>query len=347
MYKIIRPFLFQLSPEKIHHIIFSFLQTGKYIPGLKYLIRIFVAYENKALERTVCGIKFPNPVGLAAGLDKNAVAYDMFRQMGFGFVEIGTVTPKPQPGNPKPRLFRLPKDKALINRMGFNNEGVAKIKKRLQKKQANIIIGGNIGKNTATPNQNAIADYEKSFNELYDYVDYFVVNVSCPNIKDLRKLQDQDSLLKILSNLKDIASKKHTQKPIFLKISPDLTFEQIDETLEIIEQTKIDGIVATNTTTTRKGLSCSEQKIQQIGNGGLSGKPLTKRSTEIIRYISQKTSGKLPIIGVGGIFSVKDALEKLDAGASLIQLYSGFIYEGPGLINKINKAIAKKTLSIC
>jgi len=295
--------------------------------------------NNKQLNREVFGLKFKNPVGIAAGLDKNAEVFDMLGYMGFGFVEIGTVTPKAQDGNPKPRLFRLKKDLSLINRMGFNNKGVDYVVNKLKKKKSDIIIGGNIGKNTLTPNNKAIDDYEYCYDALIDYVDYIAVNVSCPNIKDLKELQDKDALLDILKRLKDKNVKKSHKKPILLKISPDLTNNQLDEIIDIVKISKIDGIIATNTTTIRDGLSISKEKIKEIGDGGLSGKPLNKRSTEVIRYISTKSNNKIPIMAVGGVLTTNDAIEKLNAGASLVQIYTGFIYEGPWFTKQINKSI--------
>ncbi len=340
MYKIfIRPLLFIFKPETIHKIVFISLKAGAKIPCVKFILKSIFTVNNKQLNREVFGIKFKNPVGLAAGLDKNAEVFDMLGYMGFGFVEIGTVTPKPQKGNPKPRLFRIKKDLGLINRMGFNNKGVDYAVKQLKKKKSDIIIGGNIGKNTLTPNNRAIDDYEYCFDALNDYVDYIVVNVSCPNIKDLQELQDKDALLAILTRLKEKSLKKSQKKPILLKISPDLTNNQLDDVIEIVNITKIDGIIATNTTIKRDGLTTSNEKINTIGNGGLSGKPLNKRSTEIIKYISVKSNNKIPIIAVGGVLTTNDAIEKLKAGASLVQIYTGFIYEGPMFIKQINKAI--------
>jgi dihydroorotate dehydrogenase len=281
-------------------------------------------------------------VGIAAGFDKNAELYDELGSLGFGFVEIGTVTPKGQPGNPKPRLFRLPQDKALINRMGFNNNGLDEAVKKLKHRKTNIIIGGNIGKNTATPNEKAVEDYEKLFKGLFDYVDYFTVNVSCPNISDLRELQDQDSLMEILNKLQAINQSKPHPKPILLKLSPDLNNKQLDEVIEIVEKTGIDGVVAVNTTISREDLTTPAEKVKKIGKGGLSGKPIKERSTEIIRYLSEKSGKAFPIIGVGGIFTPEDALEKLNAGADLVQVFTGFIYEGPFLAKKINQALLKE-----
>jgi len=342
MYKyLLRTFLFLFRPEAAHKLTFGLLKALQYIPFHKPLLRVFFWVKNKDLEREVFGLKFKHPVGLAAGLDKNAKAFDQLHNFGFSFVEIGTVTPLGQAGNPKPRLFRLKKDQALINRMGFNNNGAIEAVKQLKKRKSSVIIGGNIGKNTATPNDKANDDYLKCFDTLYDHVDYFTVNVSCPNISDLHELQDKDSLLELLSLLKERNSRKPKQKPILLKVSPDLNFAQLDDTISIVLQLGIDGIVAVNTTTSRNGLSYSDDYIQSVGNGGLSGNPIKERATEVIRYIHQKTDGKIPIIGVGGIMNAEDAMEKIEAGASLVQIYTGFIYEGPSLIKKINKAVLK------
>lgn len=339
--KIIRPILFLIPPEVVHHIIVWALKCIDLIPGAHFLLRKIFNVSNPALSTTVLGLHFNNPVGLAAGFDKNA---DFFRQLevfGFSFIEIGTVTPKPQIGNPKPRLFRLPKDKALINRMGFNNKGVIYASRLIQRSKKRIIIGGNIGKNTDTPNNLAVNDYMSCFKEIYDSVDYIVVNISCPNIKDLRELQEGGELKDILVPLiKDRAHKK-LYKPILIKISPDISIEQLYETLKAAEEVGIDGYVATNTTTSRDKLASPVEKVSKIGNGGLSGLPLKQRSTEIIRLIHQYTNGKKPIIGVGGIMTPEDALDKLNAGASLIQIYTGFIYSGPLLIKRINQAIIK------
>lgn len=341
MYKsIIRPILFLISPENVHHLIVSIIKVSFKIPFLPQLITILYSVKNKRLETTVAGIKFPNPVGLAAGFDKNATFYNEFSAFGFGSIEVGTVTPKGQPGNPKPRSFRLKKDKALINRMGFNNNGLDAAVSQLDKKHK-LIIGGNIGKNTITDNNEAYNDYLACFSKLYAHVDYFVVNVSCPNISNLSKLQDQDMLEKILVELTKFRADQSNSKPIFLKISPDLNEKQVDETLEIVSKTNIDGLVVSNTTVSREGLVTDDSMVQEIGNGGLSGLPIRDRSTKMIKYIHDKTAGKLPIIGVGGIMSAQDAIDKLNAGASLVQVYTGFIYEGPGLVKKINKAILK------
>lgn len=340
MYKqLIRPIFFCIDPEKVHHIVVALVKIGFKIPGIQTLVKKSFTIKDSRLERKVFGLTFSNPVGLAAGFDKNATFYNEFASFGFSFIEIGTVTPKGQPGNPKPRLFRLPSSKGVINRMGFNNNGVDEAVKNLKKRKTNIIIGGNLGKNTNTPNDCAVDDYVTTFNALYDYVDYFVVNVSCPNISNLHKLQDKDSLMQILNSVLAERAKKSVVKPVLLKISPDLNFNQIDEVIDILLETKVDGVVATNTTTGRYNLNEPEEKVAQIGNGGMSGLPLRDRSTEVIRYISQKTGGKIPIIGVGGILSAQDALDKIDAGATLVQIYSGFIYEGPILVKKINKAL--------
>ena len=331
MYKsILRPFLFKQDPEKAHHLTFSLLKNFGSI-GKMFLSK---PIEDKRLEREVFGIKFKNPVGLAAGLDKNAVAYKEFSDLGFGFIEIGTLTPKAQPGNDKKRLFRLIEDSGIINRMGFNNDGVDAAVERL-KKNRNVIIGGNIGKNKVTPNENAVDDYKICFEKLFDYVNYFVVNVSSPNTPNLRELQDKEPLTKLLGELQQLNSKKENPKPILLKIAPDLSDDQLLDIIDIVKETKIAGVIATNTTLSREGLK-SENKKE---TGGLSGKPLTKRSTEVIRFLSEKSGKAFPIIGVGGIHTAEDAIEKLEAGASLIQLYTGFIYEGPELIRKINQKI--------
>lgn len=331
-----------MQPEKAHYFATDCLSFVCKIPGGKALLKGMFNYEHKSLERKLFGLTFKNPVGLAAGFDKNARWYNELSNLGFGFIEIGTLTPKGQIGNPKPRLFRIPEDEGLINRMGFNNLGAEDAIKRLKNRKTNIIIGGNIGKNTATPNEDALNDYLFNFNTLHDYVDYFVVNVSCPNVKDLTKLQDTPFLLKLLGELKTINSKKNKPKPILLKIAPDLNHSQLDEVIEIVEQTKIDGIIATNTTTTRDNLKTSKTRIEEIANGGLSGKPVTNTATEVIRYLSKKSNKAFPIIGVGGIHSAQDAIDKIEAGADLVQIYTGFIYEGPGLIKDINKAIIKK-----
>lgn len=310
------------------------------IPLGRAIFSLAHGQKNKGQQTELFGLNFPNKVGLAAGLDKNAEAIDMFAAMGFGFVEIGTVTPKPQPGNPKPRLFRLKEDQALINRMGFNNDGVAVVKEKLRKRKSDILVGGNIGKNKVTPNEEAVNDYLICFNELFDVVDYFVVNVSSPNTPGLRELQEKKPLSNILNTLMDENKKKPTSKPILLKIAPDLTEEQLVDIIDIVNETNINGVIATNTTIDRSGLKTSKRTVETIGAGGLSGQPVQSKSTEVIRFLHEKSNGSFPIIGVGGINSGESALDKVKAGASLVQIYSGFIYEGPKLISKINKALS-------
>lgn len=343
MYKtLIRPLFFRFDPERIHHFTFALLRFSNVI-GLGGVFRNRYKFENKNLERQLFGLTFPNPVGLAAGFDKDATLYKELSNLGFGFIEIGTVTPKPQPGNDQPRLFRLQKDAAIINRMGFNNGGVEAAVELLKNNpnkgdQHHVLIGGNIGKNKNTPNEEAVSDYIICFEALFDYVDYFVVNVSSPNTPNLRALQEKEPLMQLLQTLQDKNNLKKTRKPILLKIAPDLTDEQLIDIIDIVTETQIDGVIATNTTISREGLS-SRHKSEM---GGLSGKPLTARSTEVIRFLSQKSNKAFPIIGVGGIHTAKDALEKLDAGADLVQLYTGFIYEGPKLIKDINQAILNR-----
>lgn len=347
MYRhLIRPLLFLLPPETIHHLLISVLKIVFKIPGVLLFVKRCYHLRDKSLETDFLGMRFNSPVGLAAGFDKNASVYKEFHAFGFSFIEVGTITPLGQPGNERPRSFRIKKDRGLINRMGFNNHGAeAAAAKLARKRPKGLILGGNIGKNTQTPNEKAADDYEAVFNAIYDVVDYFVVNVSCPNISDLRKLQDQDSLEQILGRILELRSKRDTQKPVLLKISPDLNQKQLDETLEIVKRLKLEGIVATNTTVSREGLRTSPEKIQSIGKGGMSGAPITARSLEVVRYIHKKSEGRLPIIAVGGIMRVQDALNMLDAGASLIQLYTGFIYEGPALARRINRALIKKRAS--
>lgn len=339
MYKlIIRPILFLFDPEKVHYFTFSLIRFLHKIPLFPSIFRGVYQIENKKLERNLFGLTFKNPVGLAAGFDKDARLYNELSNFGFGFVEIGTITPKPQEGNPKKRLFRLKEDSAIINRMGFNNGGVEEAVERL-KKNKGVLIGGNIGKNKITPNENAVDDYVICFNALFDYVDYFVVNVSSPNTPNLRALQDKEPLTDLLNTLQRLNKEKPSSKPILLKIAPDLTDEQLLDIIDIVKDTKIDGVIATNTTISREGLQSSNKKE----TGGLSGKPLTNRSTEVIRFLSGKSNKAFPIIGVGGIHSAKDALEKIEAGADLVQLYTGFIYEGPKLIKEINKTLLKQS----
>ena len=334
MYKaILRSILFRFPPENIH-IIVSFILK---IPLVSKILKIIYGSQSEDLHIHIAGMQFKNPVGLAAGFDKDAELLRQMTDLGFGFLEIGTVTPVGQEGNDKPRLFRLIKDKALINRMGFNNIGVERVRQNLIQYKGNCIIGGNIGKNKSTSNEKAVEDYMICFNRLHDVVDYFVVNVSSPNTPGLRELQEADSLKKILFTLQRANTERNINKPIFLKISPDLNESQLDDIIEVVLQTKITGIIATNTTIDRKNLKTTQEQIDRIGDGGLSGKPIRQRSTDIVRYLARKSNHAFPIIGVGGIFSAEEAMEKLEAGASLVQIYTGFIYEGPGLIKKINK----------
>lgn len=343
MYKLlIRPLLFLIDPERVHHLVFSSLRVLGSIPGFRACMRAVFRYDTEKLERTVMGLRFKNPVGLAAGFDKDARLIDELASFGFGFIEIGTLTPVGQPGNDKPRLFRLPQDQAIINRMGFNNEGVEAAVTRLRKRTSDVMVGGNIGKNKITPNEEAMRDYAQCFETLYPYVDYFVVNVSSPNTPGLRELQEKEPLKKLLSYVKALSNARPKAKPVLLKIAPDLTTSQLDDIVEILQETQTDGIIATNTTISRDGLQTNAETVKQIGAGGLSGKPLTSRSTEVIRYLRQQLGAGYPIIGVGGIMTPADALEKLEAGADLIQLYTGFIYEGPSLIKQINRAIVEK-----
>lgn len=343
MYKsIIRPILFRFDPEEVHHFTFSMLKNFGFIAKL-FLPK---PLADKRLEREVFGLKFKNPVGLAAGFDKNAVLYNELGDLGFGFVEIGTVTPKAQAGNPKKRLFRLINDEGIINRMGFNNDGLEAAIEKLKGNKGKIIIGGNIGKNTETTPENYTQDYLDCFEGLHPYVDYFVLNVSCPNVGSHAKLEDVEYLRELITAVKEINQTKPTQKPILLKIAPDLNNQQLDEIIQLIADTEIDGIVVSNTSVNREGLKTSAETLTEIGNGGLSGKPIRERSTKMIKYLSEKSNRAFPIIGVGGIHSAKDAIEKLNAGASLVQLYTGFIYEGPQLINDINKEILTRASRI-
>lgn len=348
MYTILRSILFLFSPEWVHYFSMNCLRLLCSIPFAKKLLAKRFKVHNPALQKEVFGLPFRNMVGLAAGFDKNALYLHELELLGFGFVEIGTVTPKPQDGNEKPRLFRLPKDKALINRMGFNNHGVkaaaerlrqwnnqAKKKLKTDSSATRLIIGGNIGKNKITPNEEAWRDYEICFRELFDCVDYFVVNVSSPNTPGLRELQEKDALRKILSHLQTINRQHHSPKPLLLKIAPDLTKEQVDDVIDLAMEINLDGLVTANTTINRAGLQTSAAALEAIGAGGLSGRPLAGRSTEIVQYIFQKTNGQLPIIASGGIFTLTDAEEKLNVGAALIQVWTGFIYEGPGIVRNI------------
>lgn len=344
MYKLlVRPLLFLLDAERVHYISFSLIKVFSSV-GFGGVFRSIYSISDKRLERELFGLKFKNPVGLAAGFDKNAILYNELSNFGFGFIEIGTLTPKPQEGNPKKRLFRLKADRAIINRMGFNNKGVLDAVENLKKKHK-VLIGGNIGKNKLTPNNEATKDYLICFDALFDHVDYFVVNVSSPNTPGLRELQDKEPLTALLKELKTANAKQSKGnngkgKPILLKIAPDLTDDQLLDIIDIVEDTKIDGVIATNTTIAREDLK--SELIFTEEKGGLSGKPLTKRSTEVIRFLSEKSNKAFPIIGVGGIHSAEDAIEKLEAGADLIQLWTGFVYEGPALIKQINRAILEK-----
>ncbi len=339
MYKFLRSLLFLRDPEKVHYFTVKSLRRTLSIPGVQSWWRRKYVITDELLKTRVFGIEFKNPVGLAAGFDKNATAYPDLEDCGFGFIEIGTVTPRPQPGNDKPRLFRLKQDEAIINRMGFNNDGVEAVAKRLKNRKTDLVIGGNIGKNKTTPNELAADDYRTAFIGLYPFVDYFVVNVSSPNTPNLRDLQEKEPLKNLLFQLKELNAEQPKEKPILLKIAPDLTETQLDDIVEIVLETRIDGVIATNTTISRENLRTPAAEIERIGMGGLSGKPLTQRSTEVIRYLSEKSAGAFPIVGVGGIHSSEDAIAKLEAGASLVQLYTGFIYEGPELVSSINRAI--------
>jgi len=341
--KLIFPILSKFDPEDIHNFTFSFLKVFFKLPfssSIKHLFEI----NDPRLNREVSGLKFKNPVGLAAGFDKNAFLFEELGNFGFGFIEIGTVTPKPQSGNDRPRLFRLKEDRALINRMGFNGLGVKTVVKRLKNRhRTDLVIGGNIGKNKITPNENAVDDYVICFEELFPFVDYFVVNVSSPNTPGLRSLQDKEPLTNLLNKLQELNLAKIKSKPILLKIAPDLTNEQLDEIVEIVLITKIAGVIATNTTIAREPLLTPADKVEKIGAGGLSGAPLFERSTEVVRYLAQKSGGKFPIVASGGITSTEEALQKIKAGASLVQIYTGFIYNGPSFIKEINKAILTGT----
>lgn len=345
MYKlIIRPIFFLFDPEKIHHFTFSLVKILSKIPFVSLIFRGMYQVNDKKLERNLFGLTFKNPVGLAAGFDKNAVLYNELANFGFGFVEIGTVTPKGQAGNPKKRLFRLKDDKGIINRMGFNNEGLTTAIEQLKKNKGKIIIGGNIGKNTNTAPENYTEDYVECFKGLHPYVDYFVLNVSCPNVGSHAKLDDVAYLKELITEVQKLdkellVTERSRSKPILLKIAPDLNNQQLDEIIELVAETKIDGVIASNTSVNREGLKVSEERLKEIGNGGLSGQPVKDRSTRVIKYLADNSNKAFPIIGVGGIHSEKDALDKLNAGASLVQIYTGFIYEGPRLIKRINKAI--------
>jgi dihydroorotate dehydrogenase len=343
MYKtLLRPILFSFDPEKVHYFTFSLIKIVHRL-GFGGLFRALYQIKHPSLERKLFGIKFSNPVGLAAGFDKNAVLYNELANFGFGFIEVGTITPEGQVGNPKKRLFRLQDDKGIVNRMGFNNEGLEAVISKLKKNKGKLIIGGNIGKNTQTLPENYTQDYLTCFNALHPYVDYFVLNVSCPNVDSHAKLNDKDYLEELMDAVQKANKTFATQKPILLKIAPDLNESQLDEIVALVIETKLDGVIASNTSTDRKSLTITEERSQEIGNGGLSGQPIKDKSTAVIRYLSQKSNKAFPIIGVGGIHSAEDALEKINAGADLIQIYTGFIYEGPRLIKNINKAILSQT----
>lgn len=342
MYSLIRNLLFNFDAEAVHYFSMNSLKRASRIPLLQKMLEKKFHYDHSSLHKQVFGLPFKNPVGLGAGFDKNALYLKELEAIGFGFIEIGTVTPLPQPGNDKPRLFRLPKDEAIINRMGFNNNGVKAVAARLRETKRNIIVGGNIGKNKATPNEDAWKDYEICMNELFDCVDYFVVNVSSPNTPGLRELQEKSSLRKILGQLQNINQGRINTKPLLLKIAPDLTVGQLDDIIELAQEVKLSGLVATNTTLSRENLQTGSEAVNDIGMGGLSGKPLRQKSTQIVQYIVKQTSGALPVIASGGIFTGADANEKLLAGASLIQVWTGFIYEGPGIVKNICSELATK-----
>jgi dihydroorotate dehydrogenase len=336
MYKhFLKPILFRFNPETAHNMIMSSLTLLRHIPFGRAILRSTCSKETPSLEKEVFGITFPNPVGLAGGLDKNGEHYNDLANCGFGFVEIGSLTPKPQDGNPKPRCFRIPQDRAIINRFGINNKGVKNAVEHLKRDRPNVIVAANISKNTTSINEDAAKDYETSFALLYDFVDMFVVNVSCPNVVGLTALQDISFLSDIVDRLLDLRRYYDTYRPILLKVSPDLSTEQLDDIIDYCLRSGIDGIVAGNTTRSRDGLTIDPKKIEEIGNGGMSGAPVHKKNLELVRYIHKKSEGRLPIIGVGGIMSGEEAKAMMDAGASLVEIYSGFIYEGPGLIKKI------------
>ena len=336
MYKhILKPILFRFNPETAHNMIMSTLTFLRHVPFAGAIMRSIYKKETPSLEKEVFGITFPNPVGLAGGLDKNGEHYNDMANFGFGFVEIGSLTPKPQDGNPRPRCFRVPADRAIINRFGINNKGVSNAVEHIKKDRPNVIIAANISKNTTSINEDAAKDYETSFALLYDFVDMFVVNVSCPNVVGLTALQDISFLSDIVDRLLDLRRYYDNYRPILLKVSPDLSTEQLDDIIDYCLRSGIDGIVAGNTTRSRDGLTISQEKIEEIGNGGMSGAPVHKKNLELVRYIHTKSEGRLPIIGVGGIMSGEEAQAMMDAGASLVEIYSGFIYEGPGLVKKI------------
>lgn len=338
---LIRPLLFLFDPEKIHHVVFNLLRWSSRIPGIQTFLRSQFTFTHPSLERKILGLTFPNPVGLAAGFDKNAVAIDALACFGFGFIEIGTLTPRAQPGNDKPRMFRLPKDRAIINRMGFNNEGALAAVPRLRHRKSKVIVGGNIGKNKSTSNEQAVEDYQKAFEDLFPYVDYFVINVSSPNTPGLRALQEKEPLKELLGVVKALSLSKGSPKPVLLKIAPDLTEEQLHDVVEILLETRTDGVIATNTTLSRDGLLTPADQVLKFGAGGLSGAPLNERARTVIRFLRHRLGKDFPIIGVGGIMSPEDAMQHLEAGADLIQVYTGFVYEGPGLVSRICRRLKK------
>ncbi|MCW3081143.1 quinone-dependent dihydroorotate dehydrogenase [Segetibacter sp.] len=342
MYSLLRNLLFNFDAEAVHHFSMDSLKRLSEVPVFQELLAKNFRFDYPSLHKQVFGLPFKNPVGLGAGFDKNGLYLRELETMGFGFIEVGTVTPLPQAGNDKPRLFRLPKDQAIINRMGFNNNGVKAVAEKLRATKRNIIVGGNIGKNKATTNEDAWKDYEICMNELFDCIDYFVVNVSSPNTPGLRELQEKSSLRKILSQLQNINQGRINTKPLLLKIAPDLTVGQLDDIIELAQEVKLNGLVATNTTISRENLQTEKEKVSQIGLGGLSGKPLKQKSTQIVQYISKQTNGGLPIIASGGIFTAEDAKEKLAAGASLIQVWTGFVYEGPAIVKRICEDLSKR-----
>ncbi len=343
MYKLIRPLLFMMSPEKAHSTTIKMFKFFHKIPGIKGIMKSAYSYEHHDLETEVLGLKFKNPIGLAAGFDKDGDFIHEFSTLGFGFIEIGTITPHAQDGNPKPRLFRLPQDEALINRMGFNNRGATAAKRKLQKRPKNVIIGGNIGKNKMTPNEMAISDYLICFKELHPHVDYLVLNVSSPNTPDLRQLQDQEPLEKLLTAIVKANKMKPIAKPILLKIAPDVTDSMLDDIIEIVGRKEVDGIIATNTTIEREGLQTSKEELDGIGEGGLSGKPLSSKSEYVINFIRSRNR-TIPIIAVGGVMNADDAIRKIEAGANLVQIYTGLIYKGPGLVREINEDLVKRQI---
>ncbi len=346
MYKLlIRPLLFLFPAEKAHKITMATLKALRYIPGARFVVRMCFCRRSKSLETELFGIKFPNPVGIAAGLDKNGEFYNDLANLGFGFIEIGALTPEPQPGNPAPRLFRLPKDQALINRMGINNNGAKAALKQLRSNTPRIIVAANISKNSDTPNDLAYKDYCRSLALLYDFVDFFVLNVSCPNVKNLQQLQGNQMLSQVIESVMEVRRYNETSRPILLKISPDLGQSQLDEIIHLCLINGIDGIVATNTTRSRDNLKSPEKTVAAIGDGGLSGAPLFEKALATVKYVHEKSNGLLPIIASGGIMTPAQASQMLDAGASLVEVYTGFIYNGPAFSKRIIRYLKKKERS--